>query len=332
MTEVVGIRSPIRTTIVYDTYWRFAAERQRAFFRRLANEAPYTADPILGHHRFTNAYRAADRVSQYLVRNVIYEGSITCVDDVFFRTVLFRVFNRIDTWRDLSRSVGPITWAGYDFTRYDDLLTTALSRGRRIYSAAYIMPSRSGKLDSRRKHRNHLRMIEMMMAASLPERLRDARSAETAFNLLREFPLIGDFLAYQLLTDLNYSPLLSFSEMDFVVAGPGALSGIRKCFSDTGGLPAADLIRLVAESQCDEFERREIEFESLWGRPLQLIDCQNLFCEVDKYARVAHPEFTGPRGRSRIKQRYKPDDAPLRVWFPPKWNLNDRIPKSLLAA
>ena len=43
---------------------------------------------------------------------------------------------------------------------------------------------------------------------------------------------MGDFLAFQLLIDLNYSNLTDFSEMDFVVAGPGARDGIRKCSGD----------------------------------------------------------------------------------------------------
>ena len=43
--------------------------------------------------------------------------------------------------------------------------------------------------------------------------------------------------------------------MEFVVPGPGALDGIRKCFSDLGGLTEADLIRVVTERQEDEFER-----------------------------------------------------------------------------
>ena len=40
---------------------------------------------------------------------------------------------------------------------------------------------------------------------------------------------------------------------------------------------------------------------------MQLIDCQNLFCEVDKYARHAHPEVRGISGRTRIKQSYRPN-------------------------
>jgi len=60
----------------------------------------------------------------------------------------------------------------------------------------------------------------------------------------------------------------------------------------------------------------------LRGRPLQLIDCQNLFCEVDKYARVAHPQITGRSGRTRIKQLFAPVVDPVPAWFPPKWGLN----------
>ncbi|MEO8686056.1 MAG: nucleotide kinase domain-containing protein [Devosia sp.] len=61
--------------MVYETYWRFAAERQRIFFKRLNGGVyPWSEDPILNEYKFTNVYRAADRVSQYLIKNVIYDG------------------------------------------------------------------------------------------------------------------------------------------------------------------------------------------------------------------------------------------------------------------
>ena len=87
---------------------------------------------------------------------------------------------------------------------------------------------------------------------------------------------IGDFLAYQFITDINYSEITDFSEMDFVVPGPGARDGLRKCFVDPGGLNEPELIRLMADLQEQEFERLGLDFQSLWGRRLQLIDCQNL--------------------------------------------------------
>ena len=58
---------------------------------------------------------------------------------------------------------------------------------------------------------------------------------------------------------------------------------------------------------------------------MQLIDCQNLFCEVDKYARVAHPEAAGLTGRTRIKQKFAAQAQPIQFWYPPKWGINDRI-------
>jgi hypothetical protein len=124
-------------------------------------------------------------------------------------------------------------------------------------------------------------------------------------------------------TDLNYSNMLNFSEMDFVVAGPGAKDGISKCFTTTDELAAADLIRLMADRQAEEFDRLGLNFRSLWGRPLQLIDCQNLFCEVSKYARLAHPEIPGISGRTRIKQKFTRNSEVIHYWFPPKWGLND---------
>lgn len=278
---------------------------------------------MLIRHRFTNAYRAADRVSQYLIRHVAYDRD-QAPEQIVFRVLLFKLFNRIQTWELLSDSLGPLCVDTFDVDRYDRVLSVAFARGERLYSAAYIMPAASR--GSLRKHRTHLELVRAMLRDSLPQRLTAAKSMEEAFRLLLGYGGIGPFLAYQLVTDLNYSTVLGFSEMDFVMAGPGARSGLRKCFTDSGDYADEDLIRLVADRQREEFTARELDFQDLWGRPLQLIDCQNLFCEVDKYARVAHPEAEGIGARTRIKQRFRALSAPLALWFPPKWGINDRLP------
>lgn len=318
--------APAKPTRVFDTYWEFAAERQSIFFKRLAGDPlPWTIDPILREYKFTNAYRASDRVSQYLIRNVIYSGNQD-PEELFFRILLFKFFNKIETWEMLLREVGGrISFAEYTFERYNATLNKAIASGERIYSAAYIMPSGGPSSVSERKHQMHLRLLEEMMRDELPRRLENVTSMKMAFELLRSYQTIGDFLAYQFVTDLNYSTLLNFSEMDFVVPGPGARDGIRKCFQDLGGLNESEIIRVIADRQHVEFEQRGLCFQSLWGRPLQLIDCQNLFCEVDKYARIRHPDILGITGRTRIKQRYKNNPKRLSVWYPPKWGLNKQI-------
>ncbi len=249
------------------------------------------------------------------------------MEEVFFRVMLFKLFNKIETWELLEREIGPLVAEEFSFKRYDTVLSHAMQSGQSIYSAAYIMPSGGGSLGHERKHRNHLVLLERMLSDDLPDRLTNCSSMQIAFELLKSYPGIGDFLAYQYTTDLNYSELTDFPELGFVVPGPGAIDGIRKCFLDTGGLNEPEVIRFMADRQEVEFDRLGLNFNSLWGRPLQLIDCQNLFCEVDKYARVKHPEVSGISGRTRIKQRLSPKGALLEPWYPPKWGLNEHISK-----
>ncbi len=312
--------APTDPTVVFDTYWRFAVERQAIFFRRIEKQwGSWTKDPILKEYKFTNAYRASDRVSQYLIRNVIYKGDPS-PEEVFFRIILFKLFNKIETWEMLTDKLGVICYSRYSFEEYDKLLSEAMDCRQTIYSAAYIMPSGNSAFGFSRKHSNHLKLLEKMMEDRVFELISNAPNMATAFDILRSYPTIGDFLAYQFVTDINYSELTSFFEMEFVVPGPGAKSGIRKCFKSLGGLTEPELILRVTNRQEEEFERLGLNFQGLGGRPLQLIDCQNLFCEVDKYSRIAHPEINGS-GRTRIKQKFKPISNPVDYWYPPKWNV-----------
>ena len=303
---------------VLASYWKLAAERQRVYHARLAGApGPWTDDEIVSRYRFTNAYRAADRVSQDLIR-VIYTGPQEA-DDLLLRTLLYRFFNKPETWELIEAAMGEVTAADFDVQACGAVLDEALAHGRKIYSAAYIVPP--PPFGHARKHRNHLALIESMVDSPLSQTLQHASGLEEVFRLLSSYPSLGPFLAFQLTIDLNYSTLIDFDEDDFVVAGPGALSGLAKCFPSAQGVPAADLIRWMVDTQEEQLAHYEIDFADLFGRRLKLIDCQNLFCETDKYARVAHPDIAGLGRRTRIKQQFTssgPLEAPR---FPPKWGL-----------
>ena len=321
----------IRPSPVFDTYWRFAAARHALYQARLAGDpGPWTSDPILTRHRFTNCFRAADRVSQHLISQVIYTGDPTPTE-VVFRTLLFKSFNRISTWQLLHTELGEITWAGFDLDHCDRILSRAAQAGQRLYSPAYVIPP--PPMGGARKHTNHLLLVQHAMTGGLVERLLAAGSMAEVFRLLHAIPSFGDFLAFQLAIDLGYSETLAFDEDDFVVAGPGARDGIRKCFGPAADGIEPEIIRYVTEHQEEHFARLDLRFDGLLGRRrLHLVDCQNLFCEVDKYARVAHPEVAGHSGRSRIKQVFRPLAEPLTAWFPPKWRLNDTTPPGTITA
>lgn len=307
---------------VLTSYWTFAAERQRVYFARLAGEAaPWTDDPVISQYRFTNAYRAADRVSQDLIR-VIASGP-QAAEDVVLRVLLYRFFNKPTTWSALESSLGqPVQWQSFSEEPLASVLDGMLARGERVYSAAYIVPP--PPFGAERKHRNHLRLVEHMMRDGLARRLSTASSLGGVFELLASYPSLGPFLAYQLTVDLNYTNVIDFDEDDFVVAGPGARSGIAKCFPGAT-LAAEDIIRWMVDTQEEQLEALGLDFEPLFGRRLKLIDCQNLFCETDKYARVMHPNFAGRGGRTKIKQQFAAA-GPLEVpMFPTKWGLADAV-------
>ena len=312
----------MKPTKVFDSYWKFAVERQALFYRRLSEvERTWTTDPILQTYRFTNAYRAADRVSQYLIREVQYgKDRSQEPKEVFYRTLLFKIFNRIDTWEALERDNGPITWAHRDIKKFTRTFDALIARGNRIYSSAYIMPP--PPFGHARKYANHLALLEQMMSDQLPERLTQLNSLSGVYEKLVEYPGLGPFLAFQYTIDLNYSAILPFDEDEFVVAGPGARDGISKCFGDFEDHTPEYVIHWTTERQEAEFERLGLHFESLFGRRLQPIDCQNLYCEISKYARVAHPDVPGIANRHKIKRSYSRDPRPLLpLTFPPRWKL-----------
>jgi len=305
-------------TRVFWTYWYLAAERQAMFRRRVFGEpAPWTTDPILRSHRFTNAYRASDRVSQFLLHNVIYDDEYETRDTVL-RVLLFKIFNRSETWQTLVGQFGQPTIANFDRDAYAAALEHRMRDDARLYSGAYVMPSPN--LGYSRKHANHMALLKQLVNDGSIDAIAQARSLQGLYRELLRVPSFGPFLAYQYAIDLNYSPHFNFDEMDYVVAGPGATRGIAKCFFDTAGLSSAEVILAMTNAADDFLAESPIGFEDLWGRPLHLVDCQNLFCEVDKYARVAHPEIE-IGGPTRIKQTFTPDDRPLQLGYPPKWEL-----------
>jgi len=310
---------------VYDTYWRFANKRNQVFMNRITDpDGPWTDDIVISKHRFTNVFRASDRVSQFLI-DLQYRDDNKA--DIFFKTMLFKIFNKIDTYKFLEREIGALTAADFNFKEYDQLLSWRMTEGNTIYSAAYIMPSAGNVFGYKSKHSNHLALLSQMLKDNFHERIQAAKSLAEIYQLFLSCPSFGTFLAFQYTIDINYSSLVNFSEMDFVVAGPGAINGINKCFDTLGDFNYADIIRLMADEQEKECQRLEIEVPKLWGRKLHLIDCQNLFCEVDKYLRGTHPELSGASGRTRIKQIYSANHAPLQFFFPPKWNINNNINK-----
>ena len=141
---------------VYDLYWYFACERQNIFWHKLeGKEPPWTEDEILQEYKFCNSYRVNDRVSQYLLKNVIYNGKTYDNDDTIFRIILFKLFNKEQTWKLLLENIGDPTLKKFNRKTYSEVLEKAISNGIKIYNDAYISCANKA-FGFDRKHDNHL--------------------------------------------------------------------------------------------------------------------------------------------------------------------------------
>ena len=305
---------------VYDLYWYFAYERQNIFIKKKNGEKPpWTNDKILQEYKFCNSYRVNDRVSQYLLKNVIYNGRDYSKEYMLFRILLFKLFNKESTWELLIKNLKDIKLKDFDFLKCSEILNDAISKKESIYNDAYISCATKA-FGYERKHENHLALLNKIFNVDKSyKKILEAKTMQEAFNILKTYPLIGNFMAYQLVTDINYSDIVNWQESEFTMAGPGAIRGIKKCFIDKGNLSNEDIIRYMYENQNYEFKRLNLDFKKIKDRPLQLIDCQNIFCELDKYCRQAIPSLKS--NRKKIKKHYIPKNTKIEYIYPPKWNI-----------
>lgn len=303
-------------------------ERMNMFWRKVEGYRydGWSEDPILRTYKFTNVYRATDRVSQYLIKEVIYKDiDKYCPEDVLLRTLVFKIFNKIETWEYITQDIQyPITINTFDAHE----LSLHLSQRQQhvpIFSNAYMMTGSHKQYDYLpSKHEKWLTMVkkEFIDDEGFTKILK-ASTMEEVYNMLREKSFLGGFLAYQYTIDFNYSPYLNFSENSFVKAGIGAIRGIKKCFKSYGQ-EYEDAILYIREN----FEELQHKYGYDGFRPLPnhqptLIDLQNCFCETDKYLRAKLPQLIVDN--VRIKQKYKSNTRSIKFYFPPKWKIKEEM-------
>lgn len=318
---MIKMRPPVPRPGIYELYWRFAARRQWAFERRFGGQPrPWSDDPIIERFKFCNVFRAADRISQYMIREVACAPYQDGAANRLFRIIAFRTFSQSNTWNGLCwRLGGPPALEHLRSGAFEAALDDIKRESGGLYTGAFILcATKAFGYDE--KHRNHVALFKhMFFERSIAQELLNADSLAAIVRILETFPLTGPFMSYQIAIDLNYSDLINFDEDDFTQAGPGALRGIKKAFIDTGDYAPSDIIKRMVDLQELEFHRLDLPFNGLWGRRLHAIDCQGLFCELDKYCREAAPELSS--SRSRIKARFIPSPELIRFCFPLKWGL-----------
>jgi hypothetical protein len=335
----------LKLSPVIDTLFLWMTERHAIHQRRLAGQPwPWTDDPIFRQHAFTNVFRVYDRVTQYIICNVISQGDQD-LHETCFRVILFRCFNRISTWELLLNHFGELTWRDFDLTAYETVLYEEYRQNNKLYGASYILPAPelggTSLGGAKANYANHLRLLKVMMESDLPSQLDQLSELSDAWERISLYPSMGAFLSFQyvsplscvlflsdvcrLLLDLNMIPSLSYPE-DWAMCGPGATSCLAKIFGAEVNGVYGEALKWLHQTQDLHFARLGISRERRprigSTRQLSLVDFEHSLCECDVYSRKAHPNIKGRRlhiggKRNFSANRPPPPSAILpRGWLP----------------
>jgi hypothetical protein len=298
-------------------FFDFAHERHEIYLRRrIGTSRPWTADPILGHYRFTNVYRELDATTIHQRETI--RTRFTDPAALLLAVVAYRWFNRIRTAEamfDISLGEERLLVNPFDHfveTGETDQIRAAILRhcGDGPYvTGAYIVRTAEGysKLDGVLLALG-LFWRSLSYSSTTDERigwrtmgesmvLPDPQTMESVWRWLTGFAYIGDFGAYEIVCDLRYTPLLERApdRMTWANPGPGAMRGLNR-------LHGRDLKRLAPRAQYIE-EMQDLLVYALSDRwpkhdlwpEWEMREVEHTLCEFDKYERVRLGEGR-PRG------------------------------------
>ena len=231
-------------------------------------------------------------------------------EDVFLRIVLFRLFSKERTWEALEKATGGVRRATPSPSAFADVLDDLPVQGADLHRGLIL--SAHDAYGYPTKHRNHLDRRRMFAPEPLGPSSPACVDLGDVYAALCDWPMIGEFMSYQLAVDLNYTDRGVRRER-LHRAGPGAVRGLHKSHRLRRPNPT-QLIMGMVERQHDQFDRLGLFLVRSPRSAAHAIDCQGLFCETDKYARAAFPDLKS--NRVRIKQEFNEPQLPRAACLP----------------
>jgi hypothetical protein len=276
-------------------FFSFINLRHRIYCRRERGQPwPWTKDKILQIYRFTNVYRDLDAVSVALKRSVIDDylpWKRTKAAELLGELFTYRFFN----WPATYELLRPLRGDRWDEHRAKAILTKAMSRGKKVFTGAYIVSNNdNGRASTRPKSDLYCEAITTVrqLAPKIVSVARKHRTLKDTTSFIEaEVPLCGMFVAYEIVSDLRWTPLLAKAAdiTTWANAGPGAIRGLNRIYGRAlkAEPSSADLVRemrgLLRESQRPGRLGDHM-------RPLEMRDVEHSLCELDKYLRVKNGE------------------------------------------
>lgn len=273
-------------------FFATAVERYNMLLRRQAGESPpWTEDPVLRDFYFCNVFREDDKTTRWLrcVTEKLSENGASS-SHVVLAVTAFRWFNYIPTGLLLREMLQHLGW------NEDEARRLLSEQQGQLWGGAYIIMPRPGqkvpKLEGVLYCMRHLDATAVAAVATA------TNSLQVTHQKLMEYPGMGPFMAYEVITDLAHTNVLNAATDANAWAnpGPGALRGLRWVYggqSHTLHSPHTllHMQELLALSRPDSFH---------WPEAYPAWDMRTVehwLCEYDKYRR-------GQDGQ-HLKRRYR---------------------------
>ena len=261
------------------TFFAYIDERQHIHLRRQAGAPPpWTDDPILRDYRFCCVNREDDRVTRWI--RTRWREPYADHPSLAFAMCMARLINNPVVLEALGY---PAAWsAARTLRRLQDLE----ARGVVIWTPSYrrCIPRSGSRL---------VYCVEILDRLHQdPPPLAQAQTLEAAFDLLKDRPGVGPFVAYEVVTDLRRTPLLRDAPdtMTWANAGPGAIKGLHRVW----GRPSDQSLRPEqALSEMRLLLELSPGYLGAHVPSLELRDIEHNLCEIEKYLRVKLGEGTG---------------------------------------
>lgn len=306
MIKTCPVGQPDKSTVCStEGLLHFTWERESIRLRRaegvLRNE--WTTDPVLSKYKFTNIHRQDDRVSQWVIKNIMEPNAGR--KDIWFILLIARLINWPPTLQRLIDD-GVLFRPVEDFNVSDFSNSVEKLKGEigKVYSGAYmIYPTKLNPGGPKSETLGmHILMPVVKSAEAINHQLyrRDMEAGVGRFvtELSKSFG-ISTFMAGQVAADLTYTndgPLVDAHDLyTYAPIGPGSQKGLNYLLhrSAYASWSQSDFNTALGRIRNDIWTRLHI-------LDLTLHDVQNIMCEFSKYCRAM-------LGEGKPKTLYNPE-------------------------
>ena len=318
-----------------DLFFNMIYDRQMIWKRRFIDKssAPWTDNEVFLKYKFCNVYREHDRSSQWEIRNIIMDDSLSD-KNLIWKILVYRTFNNPETFaRAIDKWPNGIPdYDTYDEDEFAEHIEEIKSLGLNPFTSAYSITGNISVGSSINDAFCHIVIPTIHKSIdAVCSILNIAINPEQIITFLMTLPSVSAFIAHEFYQDFTYISLytdrtiMKFGQNDYTNLGPGSSQGVRLIFPklrSTEQISCYSYLQSIADEKLEEIglEKGELMPYAQWNREtkkydiiyssnLSLNQIEGALCEFSKYVRILNhigrprcPEFI-PRTSSVIVER-----------------------------